>query len=137
MSLTPHRPANETTELAKERNREAAERTLIGWIQNCLSLVGFGIAFDRIFEALNQSFPKQSSAINTQLTHIIGLSAITLGIFLLALVTIAYLNEVKSLEREDYLYRPSSAFNLYIVAGSVVLFGLVSLLAVVFVIAWG
>ncbi|MBV8887443.1 MAG: hypothetical protein JO235_26075 [Chroococcidiopsidaceae cyanobacterium CP_BM_RX_35] len=60
---------------------------------------------------MHQSLPKNSSAINTQLTHVIGLSAIALGIFLLALITISYLNEVKSLEREDYLYRPSYAVN--------------------------
>lgn len=133
MSFTPRRPTSDTTELAKERNREAAERTLTSWIQNCLALIGFGTAFDSIFDAVNHSFPQNSSAINKQLTHIIGLSTIGWGIFLLILVLVGYRAEIKSLERSDYLDRPPHFFNLSIIIGAVILYGLIALV-VVFII---
>ncbi|MFQ4145263.1 YidH family protein [Chlorogloeopsis sp. ULAP02] len=132
----PPKPSNTTTELAKQRNRAAAERTLTSWIQNCLSLIAFGIAFDRIFVALNQTFPKQNLQINTQLTHIIGLSAIAFGVFLLVLAILGYLINVKSLDKEDYLYRKYSSFYpLKILIGSVIVFGLLAFFAVYFVIS--
>lgn len=133
MSFTPHRLSSDTTELAKERNREAAERTLTSWIQNCLALVGFGTAFDSIFNEINHSFPHNSSAINTQLAYIIGLSAIGWGIFLLILVLVGYRAELKSLEREDYLDRPPHFFNLSIIISAVILYGLLALVVVFFI----
>jgi putative membrane protein len=41
-----------TNELAKERNRAAAERTMNSWIGNCLGLIGVGVAFDQINQSL-------------------------------------------------------------------------------------
>ena len=35
-------------ELARERNREAAERTLMAWIRTALSLIGFGFGFGKL-----------------------------------------------------------------------------------------
>ncbi|MFM7169470.1 MAG: YidH family protein, partial [Cyanobium sp.] len=42
---------NVTNELAKERNREAAERTLMAWIRTSLSLISFGFGVDKIIGA--------------------------------------------------------------------------------------
>ncbi|WP_315789852.1 YidH family protein [Fischerella sp. JS2] len=137
MSSSPSQKSTSTTnELAKQRNRVAAERTLTSWIHNCLSVIGFGIAFDRIFNALNESVPEDSLHIHMQLAHIIGLSVIAFGVFLLVLAMIAYLIKVRSLEREEYLYKPPQIFNLSIFIVSVVLFGLITLVAVFTVISW-
>jgi putative membrane protein len=35
-------------ELARERNREAAERTLMAWIRTALSLIGFGFGIGKL-----------------------------------------------------------------------------------------
>jgi putative membrane protein len=35
-------------ELARERNREAAERTLMAWIRTALSLTGFGFGIGKL-----------------------------------------------------------------------------------------
>lgn len=124
-------PTGITNELAKERNRVAAERTLTSWIQNCLSLIGFGIAFDRIFVALDRALPTNNPIINARLATIIGLSAIAIGIFLLVLAIIAYLIQVRSLDLKDYLHKPIHSYHLLVVVCAVTLFGLVAL-AIVF-----
>ncbi|KOP23066.1 hypothetical protein AMR41_28040 [Hapalosiphon sp. MRB220] len=133
--IPSQKPTNITNELAKERNRAAAERTLTSWIQNCLSLIGFGIAFDRIFNALNESIPKHNPHIAMQLTHIIGLSAIAFGIFLLVLAMIGYIIKVKSLEQGEYSYKSTYIINLSVFVVSVILFGLITLVAVFTVIS--
>ena len=43
---------NLTNELAKQRNRGAAERTLMAWIRTCLSLISFGFGLDKIVSAI-------------------------------------------------------------------------------------
>lgn len=118
-----------TNELAKGRNRAAAERTLTSWIQNCLSLIGFGIAFDRIFVALVLALPENSPIVNAQLATAIGLGAIAIGIFLLVLAIIGYLIQVRSLDVENYLSKSKSAYSCYVlvVVCAVILFGLVAL----------
>ncbi|MFN9624229.1 MAG: YidH family protein, partial [Cyanobacteriota bacterium] len=45
-SPTPPDPRNLTNELAKERNRDAAERTLMAGIRTSLSLISFGFGVD-------------------------------------------------------------------------------------------
>jgi len=44
---------NLTDHLAKQRNRDAAERTLMAWIRTCLSLISFGFGLDKIVAAIN------------------------------------------------------------------------------------
>ena len=46
---------NLTNELAKQRNRDAAERTLMAWIRTCLSLISFGFGLDKIIAAIDRA----------------------------------------------------------------------------------
>jgi len=43
---------NTATELTKERNRLAADRTLMAWIRSSLSLIGFGFGIGKVYEYL-------------------------------------------------------------------------------------
>ena len=56
---SPHsgRATGTTNELAKEWNRDAAERTLTAWIGYYLGLIRVGVAFDQIIVAFQQRFP--------------------------------------------------------------------------------
>ena len=40
------------TELARERDREAADRTLMAWIRTSLSLIGFGFGIAKYRDIL-------------------------------------------------------------------------------------
>lgn len=132
----PH-TTNETTELAKMRNHLAADRTLTSWIQNSLGLIGFGVGFQSIFEAVNRSFPQNHSVINQNITYAIGLSAIGLGIFLMIPILIPYRNHIKALEQEDFLNYPPRLFNLKLLTISITLYGFIALIAIWFVRSWG
>ncbi|MGF1481817.1 MAG: YidH family protein [Cyanophyceae cyanobacterium] len=135
MSSTPRRPTNVTTQLAKERNREAAERTLTSWIQNCLSIIGFGAGFESISAACAQAFPENDAGLEF-LARTIGLTAIGLGILLLVLMVIAYRAEVRSLEREDYFERSPRLSNLGVLVSAITLYGLIAFVAALFVLPW-
>ncbi|HMD01750.1 MAG TPA: DUF202 domain-containing protein [Candidatus Baltobacteraceae bacterium] len=105
-------PTSATTELAKERNRAATERTLTSWIQNSLALIAFGLAFDRIISALIHAPASDGRA-----ASFVSLGAIGLGVFLLLLAIAVHRNEQLS-------------FRLSVLsAGAVILFGLVALVS--------
>lgn len=121
----PRSVTNDTTELAKERNRAAAERTLISWIQNSIPLVGLGSAFERIFNSIEQAFPQSHSITSQPWIYLVSLSAILLGVLLLILAIIAYRREVKSLSQDDYLSMSLLSYQPVIVS-AIVLYGLIT-----------
>jgi putative membrane protein len=131
----PHRPTGTTNELAKERNRAAAERTLISWMQNCVSLIGFGIAFDRIFNAINRSFPSNNPGFNTALTTVISLGAIAVGVLLLLLAIVSYLEQIQRLEQTNGSsdLTPSER-SLHLTTTAVILFGVATAIVIVIIL---
>lgn len=127
--MTRNKMIGPTNELAKERNRAAAERTMTAWIQNCLTLIGFGFAIDQIFQALQQKFPDKSPLITIQSAHYISLVLIAMGIVLLIIAMIQHYFEVQSIKRDDYFFYPSHYLNI-IVVSAIIIFGLMSLLII-------
>jgi putative membrane protein len=94
---------NTANELARERNREAAERTLMAWIRTALSLIGFGFGIGKLDAYL------QGAGLHTRfdLPHsslIFGSSFIVLGILGLLAAIVQHSRVLKRLSRPDFAY---------------------------------
>jgi len=93
---------NPGTELAKERNRAAAERTLMAWIRTSLSLIGFGFGIDRIVATLDQNLDGALNPI--RLTRILGLAFVALGTFAMLVAALDHRHQLRRIQRNDLVY---------------------------------
>jgi putative membrane protein len=105
------RKINLTNELARERNRAAAERTLMAWIRTSLSLITFGFGIDKILSALQKTRLEGSSTLNVT-TRLVGISFILLGIGALTAAVIEHRKSLRMIVRDDYTYSPPHSVGL-------------------------
>lgn len=92
---------NLTNELARQRNRDAAERTLMAWIRTCLSLISFGFGLDKIVSAIDRA--TGSSGPRPGVVAV-ALAFVFTGILAMAAATVQHLGELRRLRRADYIY---------------------------------
>jgi putative membrane protein len=102
MSETPT-GKNVSNELAKERTREAADRTLMAWIRTCLSLIGFGFGIAKFRDILAEAGLGRSPA-HIHSTLIFGLSFIALGIFGLLAAVVQHWRILQQIKLENFQY---------------------------------
>ena len=94
---------NAATELTKERNRLAADRTLMAWIRTALSLIGFGFGIGKVYEYL-KSVGIHDTVDPIRSTLIFGSSFIGLGMLALIAAVIQHTRILQRLEAPDYAY---------------------------------
>ena len=120
----------ETTQLARERNSEAADRTLMAWIRTCLSLIGFGFGIDVITSGLEHT-PLGEAPNLAMSARIIGLSFITVAVIAIFVAMLQYWQELRMLETgATYRFKPRLPLGLA-VAGAISLIGIFSGMAIV------
>ena len=94
---------NIANELAKERNREAAERTLMAWIRTALSLIGFGFGIGKLDAYLHGVDPHTQFDVPHS-TLIFGASFIVVGILGLLAAIVQHARVLKRLSQPDFAY---------------------------------
>ncbi len=119
---------NPNTELARERSREAADRTLLAWIRTALSLIGFGFGIGKFYDYM------QTAGIQRELdpirsTLIFGAGFIVLGVLGLAAAVIQHARLLRRLDNVDYAYAPPLPLGM-IMAILLLLIGVFGLVAV-------
>ncbi len=97
---------NLTNELAKQRNRDAAERTLMAWIRTCLSLISFGFGLDKIIAAIDRALANRDVQAQRGVQLVAAAFVIT-GVLAMAGATVQYRRELRRLQHDDYVYRDS------------------------------
>ena len=108
-----------STELARERNRAAADRTLMAWIRTSLSLIGFGFTIAKGYDYLEATQDQAVDALGTPV--LFGGSFIVLGMLALLAAIVQHVNILKQIQERDFTYGGVRPITLVV---AVVLFGI-------------
>jgi putative membrane protein len=94
---------NVTNELARERNRAAAERTLMAWIRTCLSLISFGFGLDKIIAAIDRRGGGDASVPLS--VRMVAVAFVLTGLLAMLAAIRQHRRVLRRLRLEEYTYR--------------------------------
>ncbi|MEO1067537.1 MAG: DUF202 domain-containing protein [Cyanobacteria bacterium J06638_6] len=97
---TPY-PPNVQVELAHERNRIAADRSLLSFVRNSVTLISTGVGIDQVIGKLSPIAP----FIN-EWSYLLSLVLIGLGVMNLLFAARDYQGEMKRLSAPEYHFTP-------------------------------
>lgn len=119
---------NLANELAEDRTRAAAERTLLAWIRTCLSLIGFGVGIDQVVNAIYYSFGGEGHP--GQLSRFLGIAFVAVGTYGMIAASLDHYKTLKRIERGHFTYHSqgSLALNVSLCLGFVGILALIWLL---------
>ena len=103
MANLPDNPTSLVNELARERNREAADRTLLAWIRTSLAMISFGFGIERIGQAAID-LDGQLSGFSAIRTRIGGAVLVALGIAATLAGMWEHRRVLRAIASEDYRY---------------------------------
>ena len=109
----PSTPTNAATELAQERTRQAADRTLMAWVRTSLSLIGFGFGIAKYRDILLKAGFIQRPPEEFNTTLIFGLSFISLGVFGLLAAVLQHWRILEAIKKDPLafpVFKPLSMF---------------------------
>ncbi len=122
-----------TNELAKERNREAADRTLMAWIRTAISLIGFGFAIAQSYQFLESDYVEKTGKMLDSLhtPFIFGISFMVLGILGIMAGVIQYNRILDRIKSDRFIYIEPWALPK-IMAILLVIIGVFGIFAIIF-----
>jgi len=94
-------PPKVQDELARERNRVAADRSLLSFVRNSVTLITIGVSIDQVVRALASTAPFIDAWIYALSLTLIGLGVINLGFAILD-----YNGEMQRLRQPEYSFTP-------------------------------
>lgn len=103
--------SNTTTELAKTRNRAAAERTTLAWIRTALALISFGFGLDKIISAIRDAGGEGNTSQDVGV-QLMSMGFIGVGIFTLLIAMRQHKRELIRLRSDPYLYRDEPSLSI-------------------------
>ena len=103
--------SNTSTELAKTRNRAAAERTTLAWIRTALALISFGFGLDKIISAIRDAGGDGNTSQDFGV-QLMSMGFIGVGIFTLLIAMRQHKRELIRLRSDPYLYRDEPSLSI-------------------------
>jgi putative membrane protein len=126
----PLEPKNLSNELARERSRQAADRTLMAWIRTALSLIGFGFGIANFRAILLNAGLVSNPREHANVALVFGLSFIALGILGLVVATLQHWNILQHIKKNDFEYTGFRPL-VFIIAILLIIIGLFAFVAVI------
>ena len=117
---------NTTTELAKTRNRAAAERTTLAWIRTALALISFGFGLDQVISAI-RSVGLEDHRSGNMGVQLMSMAFIGVGIFTLLIALQQHKKELARLRSDNYHYRDEPSLSIA-TATAVLVIGVIAFL---------
>ena len=99
----PTPPALLANELARERNREAADRTLLAWIRTSLAMISLGFGIERLGQAA-LSLNGRLADLSSMKTRAFGVALIVLGMAATIAGMWEHRHMLTAISRDDYRY---------------------------------
>ena len=103
--------SNTSTELAKTRNRAAAERTTLAWVRTALALISFGFGLDKIISAIRNAGGEGNTSQDVGV-QLMSMGFIGVGIFTLLIAMRQHKRELIRLRSDPYLYRDEPSLSI-------------------------
>jgi uncharacterized membrane protein YidH (DUF202 family) len=102
--MSENQPRVDTsTELARERNREASDRMLMAWIRTGLSLISFGFGIGKFYNYLETAeLDKSLDPLHS--TQLIGGALIGLGVLGLFAAVVQHRRILKRIAQFEFVY---------------------------------
>jgi putative membrane protein len=124
----PESAATLSNELARERNREAADRTLLAWIRTSLAMISLGFGIERLGQAA-MSLEGKMPGFSPLKTNLFGSTLVVLGIAATLAGMWEHRHMLAAIARDDYRYadRPPIA---RFMGWALVLVGVAALVAI-------
>lgn len=94
-------PPNVQDELARERNRVAADRSLLSFVRIGATFISAGVSIDQVVRALSSNAPFIEAWVYTLSLMLIGL-----GVMNLCFAILDYREEMSRLRQPEYYFTP-------------------------------
>lgn len=127
-SVESSEPPVLANELARERNREAADRTLLAWIRTSLAMISLGFGIERLGQAA-LGLNGRLTGYSPLKTRLFGATLILLGVAATLAGMWEHRHVLRTIARVDYRYTGRPAIARFMGAALVII-GLAALVVV-------